>query len=737
MKALDLLALPSEYTEKFLTGGSSYDQRLDQIGLKNTKGKLDLNDVVSTVGRVALDPLNLIPVGSGAKLGAKVAKYLPGVAKYADDAVKVAKTTAELVDKVPGVANIKNTLGKSFIKGYGLPEAYNMIKDEIPTKTVQGTEAVVKKVQTLFKDVRPDEYEVVAQALEQIPFKKGGAVKGDLSSLISKTGDRFETVIKPVVRQAQQLFREELDDLVTRGRMAKEDAAELLNKGGYYPHVDFAPERLKEYFKGYALGEKRSYLKARKGAEGFTLNAPKAIARREVQQLQDNVIQDFLKDVKTQFGSQLGKGNPMPDGHVQFIDTTGRLRELNGWSLPKNIVDDLNATFKPTSNFVKGLDKMTSLWKTTATSLHPSFHIMNVVGNLYNAWLGGLKDPRRIGQLLDPRAIYKDLSGFSPTEASIIKKSGLLDRGQFADTVAKTFDQQGTFEIPKALEMFREVGERFENNARAAFFLDAREKAIRQGLSEVNANRQALKKVNEYLFDYLSGLTPFESNVMRRIFPFYTWARFNIPLQIKSMVTQPEKAAFVKKLHTAFNAEGIPENDSGGLTFPLPIVDSQGRQVRFRPNLPIQDIMDLSPRRLVNMVSPFAREGVEAARYIGLPDGNGEYTDMYTGKSITNKNLPVRTQVTDIAKNRAINFIRPLRSTAKAAEDDYSPSAILRQIVGGTYTYDPKMVELQKVIKSNEQNRALQNYMQQILRDNSLSREEKLRKLQDFKNYAR
>jgi hypothetical protein len=53
---------------------------------------------------------------------------------------------------------------------------------------------------------------------------------------------------------------------------------------------------------------------------------------------------------------------------------------------------------------------------------------------------------------------------------------------------------------------------------------------------------EAANSVKHYLFDY-SDITSFEREVMRRLFPFYTWTRKNIPLQLEHLWKQPEKFA--------------------------------------------------------------------------------------------------------------------------------------------------------------------------------------------------
>lgn len=76
----------------------------------------------------------------------------------------------------------------------------------------------------------------------------------------------------------------------------------------------------------------------------------------------------------------------------------------------------------------------------------------------------------------------------------------------------------------------RTVGQNIED-----FFRGAQYNAMaRQGYSPSQIGA-GIRKVH---FEY-SDLTPFEKKVMRRLVPFYTFARFNLPLQIETALTRP------------------------------------------------------------------------------------------------------------------------------------------------------------------------------------------------------
>ena len=749
-RVFDTLAIPSQLVEKALTGGKGYEKALEDPGYRKIASRVlagqnqgqaqyiekgletDFGKKVAGVGgRLVLDPLNLVPVAKIAKIPQLISK-IPGIAqggRLAQEGFKLASKIplpkVEVIDKIPRLAQttvggVANNLGEKFIRGYKLPETYNVAKDAITTKVAQGAGDIIERTKQQFAGLDKDLVEAIPKFLEP----KGAGAATDLGQLRKSMGEQAFQKIRPVLTQVKQQFDEDIYDLVQRGRLQGDEAKRLLNQGGYYPHVDFAPERIKEYFVKPKLGEKRTYLNRRQGAEGFTFNAPKAISKRELAQMQDNVVQDFLKEIKSKLGVQIGKGKGVPQGYVPFLDETpGRLKELRGWALPERVAKDLSASINTGGAFGKAIDTFNAYWKPTATSLNPAFHFINIQGNLFNSWLGGMKDPKRFLQAIK--------GGFAPGEKEILKKAGILDRGQFGTAAAKVFDSPELLDVNRVFAKFRKVGEYFENNARSAFFLDQRGKALARGLDEVGATREAVKKTNEYLFDYLTGLTPFETNWMRRIFPFYTWARFNIPLQLKNLVTQPEKAALVSKVYKELNKGGIPEGDQEGISFPTPFKDSTGEAIRYRPNLPIQDIFNLGAGRFGQMLNPVFKLGGSAALTVGS-GGKIPIYDAFTGQPYTDTDLPVKQQIKDTVGGITKSTLRPARSTGKVFDSGFSPETIVRELIGGTYTLPQQSTELRVIGKKRAVNAAINARIYKIRADKNMSLVEKNKQITEL-----
>ena len=153
------------------------------------------------------------------------------------------------------------------------------------------------------------------------------------------------------------------------------------------------------------------------------------------------------------------------------------------------------------------------------------------------------------------------------------------------------------------------VGRAFENNARLAVMLDQMAKGIDP--------ETAAMVVKRHLFDP-EQMTQFERNVMRRIIPFYSWMRFNIPLQLETLITQPgRQAAFFDMFNAASAvpsaefADGLPVWTRRQLVAGLEKNDNGTVTLLYGMGLPIEDLARVpilnSTDTLLQAVGPMIR----------------------------------------------------------------------------------------------------------------------------------
>ena len=120
----------------------------------------------------------------------------------------------------------------------------------------------------------------------------------------------------------------------------------------------------------------------------------------------------------------------------------------------------------------------------------------------------------------------------------MVESEGLLKVGPFSvDIDTPTF--KWTDDI---LELPGDIGELVESTAKIALYFDRKSKGF--------TSRAAARDVRKFLFDY-SDLSSAEREVFKRVMPFYTWTRKNLPLQVSMLIQDPTKFNVIEKAKRA------------------------------------------------------------------------------------------------------------------------------------------------------------------------------------------
>ena len=224
-----------------------------------------------------------------------------------------------------------------------------------------------------------------------------------------------------------------------------------------------------------------------------------------------------------------------------------------------------------------GYRKLLGAWKIGATSANPGYRVRNTASDVWNMYIAGVPMPRVVQfgkraaalQITAHRAAEKlvrgELADITPHEMQALRDlaemqlhgilSGLFQgdiqevaRMFHAGTKARDYLREGKLNplnLGKAyIKATQDWNRHGENWGRITHYLYRRQY---QGLSA----QKAADWVKRAHFDY-EELTPFEQNVMKSIFPFYTWTRKDIPYQLTQMVSRPGKyASFPKAIYTS------------------------------------------------------------------------------------------------------------------------------------------------------------------------------------------
>lgn len=370
--------------------------------------------------------------------------------------------------------------------------------------------------------------------------------------------------------------------------------------------------------------------------------------------------------------------------------------------------------------FLKWFDKGTGVWKKLVTVYNPAFHVNNWIGNLWNIWLAGFSHP---GTFIDAARFLagQDVrvgkySGEALRDAVLnhgITSSGLVGsiarEGGGTVGYAKALLGEGT-KMERLKQTAESVGGLVENHSRLSLFFD--------GLAKGMDPEAAAKRVNEYLFDYSgAALSNFEQSIMRRVFPFWQWTRFNVPLQIKELTKQPSKFLAFKRGEEAFQTafpltEEEQQNRPEYLRQALPVGRLPGGQpLLFNPRLPLQDLNKLLPfsdtqatgRDVLSSLNPIAQLPIEIATNY----------DLFTRKPIEQyqgQTVPMRTPLGEVRISPQTNLALttaggyPLRASSAIMQalskdaDAVDALRAARLAMPGLYTFEPDQTQVNRLV---------------------------------------
>lgn len=373
------------------------------------------------------------------------------------------------------------------------------------------------------------------------------------------------------------------------------------------------------------------------GKEFFKTDPAVAVTTRLVGSAKAVTGAEFLKDVR-RFAV---------NGIDNAVGVTAKgLGDLKFQPEVAAAIDKYVQSIKPEeiNTFLRIFDTVQNYWKGQAL-ISPSYHVRNAVGNFWNNFLAGVVDPKaysdaallvagKADNLALTTANGERLVGSQILEEA--KKLGVLDQGLFSKDIEDAIDiGSGTWKLwkqnNKLFKANRAAGEAIEGNARMAHFVDR----IRKG----DTLEQAAASVKKYLFDY-GDLSGAEKNIFKRVAPFYTWTRKNVPLQISELVKQPEKFALIDKFARAIEGN-VQEPDEKYLSdyiksnIPIRITNKDGVTSYFLlgqwlPAAQAIDFLSQPVQSTVGMITPFLKTPFEllSNKSTFFKNTLGEYDDI-------------------------------------------------------------------------------------------------------------
>lgn len=398
----------------------------------------------------------------------------------------------------------------------------------------------------------------------------------------------------------------------------------------------------------------------------------------------ENTVREanMFNEIAARWGSKLKAGSSTAINHPRLV----------GYYFPRKtaeqirvMIHNLDEIKKPNSKFLRLVDNVLSKWKSSVTVYMPSHHIRNMIGDSYMNWLAGVNDPKAystalkvmksqkgrydsiedIGKLTNPNAVLESINramnglpgGEKGSNVAFTMRNGLHVTNDMVYTAAF---QKGLLPGARILEditddglainkfrplggrgqaAFQHLAEYREHAIRLAHFVDVMKKSPKNFAGAVEDATRAVRKWHPDGMD----LTKFERDVMRRIFPFYSWTRKALPLMIESLVMAPGKVVLYPKVmgelsQALTGGQGVSDPFPTDQLFPQwirdkgvgPLFGSSGNYTVVNPSNPTLDLAS-------QFGSPLYGIGSMLNPFLKIPAEELTKTDMNTGAPITNQ----------------------------------------------------------------------------------------------------
>ena len=609
----------------------TYSDVLGEMGVKNKWAKGGIGFALD----VALDPTTYFGgalIKGGAKLVGKGAKIAgKGVSKVAP--------TSALHLEAAG-KNLKDAFGHAFVYGYGTTKSLADDVGRAINKMGIAKDEVIEKNVKMFGRYSKKELDEAGEIMMTNRRTELGIRKGIKADYISSPNKKINELVS----------------------VMKNKGREMAKKAGLDPekaYANYIPFLKKDKLKG--ISQASGILK--KGTEGYRkefkdlikddnlLKKPiEAYSRREYEVVRDGIVKQSLDDLVKAYGKPakafknideaMGAGYkpiyekgykqmtayPIKTAAGKTVKALGQPKAPLGYlkeADAKFIDNYLFPEFKTIDLLAKGsgFDSFTRTFKTWVTAYFPAFHIRNMIsGNVQNyQTLGaGALNPKNhnVGLAILKGTAKKVKLGKKTYDTADLHKvftENFKGASRYISDIGEYIDEiVGNKFVIKKVGKMRSIGNFVEGWQKTT----AMTEALRQG----KTIKQAVKLAEKAGFDY-TKITKFESKIMRRLVPFYTFARKNAELQLTTMAKHPERiinqVKFARNLSEVFGGKpteedlkGLPEWALSGLGFKV-----SGDRYLTKFGLPLEEFVErvnVPFRSTLSSMNPLIKYPLEA-----------------------------------------------------------------------------------------------------------------------------
>jgi hypothetical protein len=336
---------------------------------------------------------------------------------------------------------------------------------------------------------------------------------------------------------------------------------------------------------------------------------------------------------------------------IDSKEMNGVISYLEGLTSPgkaaidKNVFEMIKALSKidEVGFLVKTVEAANNLFRKTKL-LSPGFQLRNIVGNSSNMFLVGMplnKIPRytakadrilkRVPDIGD-KVITNGIASLTADEAEIFKLFTRFYEGGFMNSAEAIYDVTDAAKelgpiarrIPGAevadwmLRFNNTVNEAMDARFRLALLMYADETPSILNNLGVSSSEDVVRRA---LFDP-KAISPLERKYIKRLIPFYTFAKKNLAFQMKNILDNPVRYNMLQKGISSFwSIEGIEWQDiedykRENMWIPMPGLTKGGKYTAVKMNLPVGDLgefLDTPLRKVVSILGPAVRVPFELA----------------------------------------------------------------------------------------------------------------------------
>lgn len=363
-------------------------------------------------------------------------------------------------------------------------------------------------------------------------------------------------------------------------------------------------------------------------AVAMSLRGTRAIKAQEFSKFGDEFIAEYglhATDITKMTGGSV------PEGYVAYkvgLDQEGnkifqQARDVVGATmqdtevifLPEEMVNLYNEYLgimfnkQKKNGLVQIYDSMSRTYKKAAYLWNPGHVFRDFQGNVFNNYLMGVTDPMEYAEGLK---VLRGAEGFLDTPNGQIPYKDIYEKAQQMGIV----DSVMAHELPTLTGKTESGYSKAMRKATYATDGWTRTTGFIHNLKQGQSFEQAAATTKKFLFDYFD-LTSFERKVMKRIIPFYTWTRKNIPLQLEVLVKNPRVFARINDVQNAIAGENIDWKEKPEYIQDMVGIQPKGSDMYVGMNLPYQDLTRLpinsnASADLLSSVNPIIRAPIES-----------------------------------------------------------------------------------------------------------------------------